>query len=574
MNPPNHAVQASCHQIQKNGDPMIMTKSTALMGALLLLNSAGAVAQLAFHDPATNMGVLDQVVSEFSTRALAWQTVVSNAASWLFWTLGTISFTWTMGMLAVRKADLGEFFVEFIRFILFFGFFYWLLKNGPNFSDSIIRSLRQLGDSAAGTTGLSPSGIVDVGFMIWKQAIKNLSVWSPVDSFIGIVLCAGILILLAVIAVNMLLLLVSAWILMYAGIFFLGFGGSRWTSDMAINYFKTVFGVAVQIFTMILLVGIGDDILMAFYGKMTKGSLNFEELGVMLVFCLTLLLLVSKIPPLLASVITGGGVGSAAAIGNFTAGATVGAAIGAAGAASAAASMAGAAITAGAAGMAGGAQALMAAVSKASALEGVVAGTGDLMPAMQGAGANERIGGSSSPLAEAMGGGSSRPSQNTGISGIGDNLGDSNGNSGRQSKDGREGGSTAESSPFRTDEKNGEQTKSKPTGTLAGVSKIAAKVGRAGVGAASNLAQGSLDVGKATFGRMTDAALSRIGETIGGKIAAAITARNEESQPSSSTTSSFDGNSLSAGKPEPVDAEAEVAAFRDKGLPQSTPDMP
>ena len=49
------------------------------------------------------------------------------------------------------------------------------------------------------------------------------------------------------------------WILAYAGIFFLGFGGSRSTSEMAINYYKTVRGrgIAVSPFAMVLLVGIG-----------------------------------------------------------------------------------------------------------------------------------------------------------------------------------------------------------------------------------------------------------------------------------------------------------------------------
>ena len=89
--------------------------------------------------------------------------------------------------------------------------------------------------------------------MIWKQAISNLSGWSPVDSMVGVVLSGCIMLALATIAVNMLLLLISGWILMYAGIFFLGFGGSRWTSDMAINYFKTVLGLAVQLLVMILL---------------------------------------------------------------------------------------------------------------------------------------------------------------------------------------------------------------------------------------------------------------------------------------------------------------------------------
>jgi type IV secretion system protein TrbL len=69
-----------------------------------------------------------------------------------------------------------------------------------------------------------------------------------------------ILVVLTLVGVNMLLLLISGWILAYAGSFFLGFGGSRWTSDMAITYFKTVLGVGAQLFAMVLLVGIGKSL--------------------------------------------------------------------------------------------------------------------------------------------------------------------------------------------------------------------------------------------------------------------------------------------------------------------------
>lgn len=340
---------------------MTTLRKATITGIFLLLYSASAAAQL------TNQGMLDQVVAEFSTRATGWQTVVMNAAMWLFWTLGIISLVWTAGMMILRKADIGEFFAEFIRFILFFGFFLWLLRNGPTFASSIIQSLQRIGEQASGVSSVTPSGIVDVGFMIWKQAVSNLSAWSPIDSFVGAALSAGIMVLLAVIAINMLLLLVSAWILMYGGIFFLGFGGSRWTSDMAINYYKTVLGVAVQLFTMILLIGIGNDLLSSFYAKMSKGTLNFEELGVMLIFCVALLLLINRIPPLLAGIITGSGVGSAGGIGNFGAGTVVGAAMGAAGIAASAAGMAGAAAMGGATNIAGGASAIKAAFQSAQA---------------------------------------------------------------------------------------------------------------------------------------------------------------------------------------------------------------
>lgn len=333
---------------------MKINRSMALIVAVLMLLSGSAFAQLSFHDPATNRGILDQVVTEFAARASGWQTVVMNAATWLFWTLGTISLAWTGGMLILRKADIGEFFTEFARFILFFGFYLWLLRNGPAIADAIIGSMRQIGESAIGVSGLSPSGVVDVGFMIWKQAVTNLSAWQPIDSFVGVVLSAGILLLLAVVAVNMLLLFVSGWILMYAGIFFLGFGGSRWTSEMALSYFRTVLAVAVQLFVMTLLLGIGHDLLSSFYAKMNKGALNFEELGVMLVFCLALLLLITRVPPLVAGIITGGGAAAAGGVGNFSAGAVAGAAMGAAGMAATATGMAGAAVMSGAQNIAGG----------------------------------------------------------------------------------------------------------------------------------------------------------------------------------------------------------------------------
>lgn len=488
---------------------MQRSKTIILVGAALVLYSTGAVAQL------TNQGMLDQVVNQFATKAASWQTVVMNAATWLFWTLGTISLVWTGGMLVLRKADIGEFFAEFVRFVLFFGFFLWLLRNGPAFASSIIQSLQQLGEQASGTSSVTPSGIVDIGFMIWKQAITNLSIWSPVDSFVGTLMSAAIMLLLAAVAVNMLLILVSAWILMYAGIFFLGFGGSRWTSDMAINYYKTVLGVAVQLFAMVLLVGIGNDLLTGFYAQMNTGTLNFQELGVMLVFCFALLMLVNKVPGLLSGVITGAGIGHAG-IGNFGAGAIAGAAMGAAGMATGVASMAGAAMMGGAQNIAGGAQAIMAAFSKASASEsggGSSPGMGDLMSAAGGTGGAVGDSGGGSALASAMGDSGGGVSQATGSSSSGGAPGEV-----------KSGGSRA--------------------------AAVATKVGRVAAGTAANLAQRSWDVAKAKAGSIKDAAMDRIGETTGGKIAAAIKARDNQEP-------AFGGDSLSG-------ASDEVSAFVNK----------
>ena len=77
----------------------------------------------------------------------------------------------------------------------------------------------------------------------------------------------------------------------------------------------------------------------------------------------------------------------------------------------------------------------------------------------------------------------------------------------------------------------------------------------------ANLAAGAWDVAKSKANDMRDSAAERVADTTGGKIAAAIKARGAVQ--SKQAANSFDGDSLSAGK-QPVDADAEVAAFRDR----------
>lgn len=530
--------------------------AAAVIGLALLLYSTGAAAQL------TNQGMLDQVVTAFATRAASWQTVIMNAATWLFWTLGTISLVWTGGMLMLRGGGIQDFFSEFVRFIMFFGFFLWLLRNGPAFASSIIQSLQQLGEQASGVSSVTPSGIVDIGFMIWRQAITNLSIWSPVDSIVGLALSAAIMVLLAAVAVNMMLVLVSAWILMYAGIFFLGFGGSRWTSDMAISYYKTVLGVGMQLLTMVILVGIGVDLLNTFYAKMNKGTLNFDELGVMMVFCVTLLMLITRVPPLVASIVSGGGVGAASAIGSSVgAGTVVGAAMAGASVASAAASMAGGAMMGAAQSMAGGASAIKEAFAKANAAGAESAGA---MAAPAAGGAS-----SGGMAAGGAGGGSSGATASSTpfaqVAGLSDSMGGGGGSSMAGGSD------TQQASGGQADAKGGGDAGQKAQAggqadgggatqgggqtsgsSMAGrMATAAAKAGKVAAGTGANLAAGIGSVMAAKADQMAANFQAGVEQTVGGKVAAAIRQAAEAEAPS------FGGDSISA----PAGDAEEIAAF-------------
>jgi len=153
----------------------------------------------------------------------------------------------------------------------------------------------------------------------------------------------------------MLLLLASAWILIYAGIFLLGFGGSRWTSEMALNYYRSIFGTALQVMAMVLLIGVGYNLISDYASNIStinrewsvyktpwpfnipvpgiiypKEIPNTSALAAILVATIILYMLTSKIPQMLAGMVNGGstagGVGSSVGFG------ALGAALGFAGA--------------------------------------------------------------------------------------------------------------------------------------------------------------------------------------------------------------------------------------------------
>lgn len=325
-----------------------------IVGVLCLI----LVVNNAFAEPITS-DIYENVLDRFHNASRGWAAIILAHASRLFWTLVLISMVWTFGMMALRRADIGDFFAELVRFIIFTGLFWWFLLNGPSFGETIITSLRQIGGEATRLgPNLTPSSVVDIGFAVFFLTLDMFTVSSPVMSSVAILLGFGVLALLALVAVNMLILLVSGWVLLYGGVFFLGFGGARWTSDLAINYYKTVLGVAASLFAMVLIVGVATSIIDQYYRSMAS-DVPIKELVVVMMIAFIMAMLVKSIPPLISGIITGASINQAGSMG-FGAGAI----FGAAGMAVAAVATGGAAIAAGTSNAVGGTQALMAACRK------------------------------------------------------------------------------------------------------------------------------------------------------------------------------------------------------------------
>jgi type IV secretion system protein VirB6/type IV secretion system protein TrbL len=251
--------------------------------------------------------VVDTLLNKYQNAGQALVGALKNAATSIFWILATISLSWTCISMAIKHAEMGEFFAELCRFLMFTGLFFWLLTNGPQFANDVITSLRTVGGEAAGTgKAIYPAKLINLGMQVFQNTIKHINFLQPESIVAPIIIALIILIVCALIAVNMILLLCAAWVVLYAGIIFLGFGGCRWTSDMAINYYRTVLGVGVSLMTMELIIGIGIEFLKEEVAS-TAQNLDAGALAIIMIASIILLVIAHRLPQMVAGMVVGGG---------------------------------------------------------------------------------------------------------------------------------------------------------------------------------------------------------------------------------------------------------------------------
>ncbi|MCC7634556.1 P-type conjugative transfer protein TrbL [Stenotrophomonas rhizophila] len=250
---------------------------------------------------------VDNLLDRFQGVQDLWASTVAGAAERLFWSLALISLTWTMCMMLFRRADFGELFAELVRFIVMTGIFWWLLNEGGVLIQQILESMRLLGEDGSGGGGqLQPSGLLRSGYRLFFAVAEQSESdeWKEADKIVGLAMAAVIMALIALAAVSMMLITLMTWVLGYAGLFLLGFGGARWTSGVAINYYKHVLAVGMSYFVMLLLAGIGNQFLED-YSTGVAADVTLPNLAIMLVAAIVLLALLVRIPAMVSSMVLG-----------------------------------------------------------------------------------------------------------------------------------------------------------------------------------------------------------------------------------------------------------------------------
>jgi type IV secretion system protein TrbL len=232
-----------------------------LIGVALLSAAALAHAQ-GPHSVNGPSSILD----EYKGLQNGWIAKLLGAAQRLFFLLAGIEVAWSFTLLAIEKADFQALTATIVRKIMWIGIFYAILlygitPAGGGWIPAIIDSFHILGQNASSVGPLGPSAIVGFGVNMCVDLLFSLKGADFLTSFassMALIFCAVVIfIAYLAIAIQFVVAMVESYLVIGAGVIFLGFGGSRWTAAYVERYIAYAVSVGMKILVLYLLVGAG-----------------------------------------------------------------------------------------------------------------------------------------------------------------------------------------------------------------------------------------------------------------------------------------------------------------------------
>src|SRR6059036_1023313 len=236
--------------------------------------------------------ILNDIVRDYESITTAWFTSLFPIAQGVFWTLVLIELIWSAVWWVVDREDGLGVVTALLRKVLAVGFFYALLLNGGTWTRAVIRGFSQAGSTASGLADLSPTGVFDQGLALANKilnAVEGLGILEAVFPSIVAALTAFVVVVsFAIIAAQLLVALVESFIVVGAGILFVGFSGARWTKFFTERYLSYLASVGVKLFVLYLIMGVGMGIAARWMPILERGGFSpipfFYVMGGSLVF--------------------------------------------------------------------------------------------------------------------------------------------------------------------------------------------------------------------------------------------------------------------------------------------------
>jgi type IV secretion system protein TrbL len=328
-----------------------MTRAAALLFFIAVLPAAALAQSVPACAPnAGQGGILTGLAHQFSNTTGPWMNTALQYAQGLFFALVGIEIAWSAITYVLQKDSLPDFVASLLLKILGIGFFYILLQPqyGPVWIGDVISSFVQAGSAIGGQSQFGPSdpsSVFNCGTDIANAMLQSISqnkvglglgnILPAIEAVLASMICSlGVVIAFAIVAGQLLITLIESYIVIGAGVFMLGFTGSRWTLVFGEKYVGYAVSVGIKLFMLELIVGLGYSLGQQWASLFSNGiappETYIEVVGAALVFGF----LAWQIPSLAASLMNGAprmtlgsfvNTAGAVAVGSVIAGSSVGA---------------------------------------------------------------------------------------------------------------------------------------------------------------------------------------------------------------------------------------------------------
>ncbi len=235
-------------------------------GALLVLGTPMVILAQAGPPPTLPLPPVPVIADPSNLTAIYqglvghWFSVVSPYAYELFYSLAGLEiaiFGWNLWM--NYHGDIRAAIMTTANKILIIGAFLTLLMNGQSWMADIIQMFVQIGKEASGVPSLAPSVLLLQGFKIFGtllwQATKTGAMLDPATALALIVGALVICLAFVVITFQFVITEVQVCLAIGMGYFFLGFGGSKWTTNYVERYFSYSVATGVKLMVLYMLAG-------------------------------------------------------------------------------------------------------------------------------------------------------------------------------------------------------------------------------------------------------------------------------------------------------------------------------
>lgn len=234
------------------------------LGRWLIVLSGAALLAAFMTEVAFAQEVSEDITDEFRLAAVTWTSRLKPLAQKTFALLAGIEFAVSAMIWGLRRGSFDEAVGQFFIKCALLSFLFMCLIFFDSWIPAIVKSFVVAGQTAAGTTELNPTEVVELGLRLNAEMMEKVFGWglliSPAQQFAIAWSSLVILIAFAVIAAQLIILLIESYIAVTAGVFFLGFAAFRGTVSFTDRYLIWAVSVGVRLFLIYLVIGIGISV--------------------------------------------------------------------------------------------------------------------------------------------------------------------------------------------------------------------------------------------------------------------------------------------------------------------------